>query len=62
MKDIILLVMIIWSVSAIIMRRQVFEEDAKLWVTILRLILAPLLLIFGVIEWIVFGIKSTLRN
>ena len=51
-----------WSVSALIMRKKVFEEDVLLWVSLLRLVLAPLLLIFVILEWIEISIKSALRD
>jgi hypothetical protein len=62
MKDTILLLMLIWSITTLIMRRRVFEENIPLWVTLLRLILSPLLLITEALEWIWIGIKSSLRN
>ena len=58
MKDIILIISFVWVVSAIIVRRQGYEENEPLKVTILRLILAPLLLIHGLIKWIVFSSKE----
>ena len=58
MKDIILIILFVWVVSAIIVRRQGYEENEPLKVTILRLILAPLLLIHGLIKWIVFSSKE----
>ena len=51
-----------WSVSALIMRKKVFEEDVLLWVSLLRLVLSPLLLIFVILEWIEISIKSALRD
>ena len=61
-KDIILVIAAIWTISAIIMRKRIFEEEVPTKVTILKLILAPLLLGFEAVKWIIFGIRSALRD
>ena len=62
MRDIILIIILGWIVSILIMRKQVFEEDVPSWVTILRLVLAPLLLIFETVILMIIGVRSALRD
>jgi hypothetical protein len=44
------------------MRKQIFEEGIPSRVTTFRIILAPLLLGYEVVKWVIFGIESTLRD
>ena len=62
MRDIILIIILSWTVSILIMRKQIFEEDVPLWVTILRLVLAPILMIFEAVILMIIGVRSTLRD
>jgi hypothetical protein len=62
MRDIILIIILSWTISILIMRKQIFEEDVPLWVTILRLVLAPLLMIFEAVILMIIGIRSSLRD
>jgi hypothetical protein len=62
MKYIILIIAAIWTVSVLIMRKQIFEEGIPSRVTTFRIILAPLLLGYEVVKWVIFGIGSTLRK
>lgn len=62
MKHIILIIATIWTVSVLIMRKQIFDEGISSRITTFRIILAPLILMFEVVKWIVLGIGSALRN
>ena len=62
MKDIILIIITVWTISVLIMRKQIFEEEIPSRVTTFRIILAPLLLGYEVVKWVIFGIGFTLRN
>jgi hypothetical protein len=62
MRDIILIIILSWTVSILIMRKRIFEEDVPLWVTILRLVLAPLLMIFEAVILMIIGVRSALRD
>ena len=62
MKDIILIVITVWTISVFIVRKQIFEEGILSRVTTFRIILAPLLLGYEVVKWVIFGIGSTLRK
>ncbi len=62
MRDIILIIILGWIVSILIMRKRVLEEDVPSWVTILRLVLAPLLMIFEAVILMIIGVRSALRD
>jgi hypothetical protein len=62
MKDHILILLSIWAISAVIMRKQLLEEDKPFWIILLKLVLAPLMLGIKIIEWIWFSIQSALRE
>ena len=62
MKDIILIVITVWTISVFIVRKQIFNEETPLLVIYLRLIFAPLILVFELVKWIVLGIGPTLRK
>ena len=62
MKYIILIIAAIWTVSVFIMRKQIFEEGIPSRVTTFKIILAPLLLGYEFVKWIIIGIGSALRN
>ena len=62
MRDIILIIILGWIVSILIMRKRVFEEDVPSLVTILRLVLAPLLMIIEAVILMIIGVRSALRN
>ena len=62
MRDNILIIILGWTVSVLIMRKQIFEEDVPSWVTILRLVLAPLLLISEAVILMIIGVRSALRD
>ena len=58
----IITLMLVWAISTLLVKKQIFEEDIPNWVSILRFALSPLLLIFTVIDWIIIGVKSSLRD
>ncbi len=58
----IIALILVWTTSALLIKRQIFDEDIPNWVSILRFALSPLLLIFMVIDWVVIGIESSLRD
>ena len=58
----IIALILVWTTSALLIKKQIFDEDIPNWVSILRFALSPLLLIFMVIDWVVIGIESSLRD
>ena len=58
----IMILMLVWTISALLVKKQIFEEDIPIWVSILRLALSPVLLIFTVIDWVVIEVESSLRD
>ena len=62
MKDYILTLLSIWAISAVIMRKQLLEEDKPFRIILLKLVLSPLMLGIEIIEWIWLGIQSALRE
>jgi len=62
MINTVLILLSIWSISIIIMRKHIIEDGVPLWVSLLRLILVPLLLLAELIGRICIGIRSSLGN
>ena len=61
MKDIILIVITVWTISVFIVRKQIFNEETPLLIYF-RLIFAPLILVFELIKWMLIDIGSALRD
>ena len=58
----IITLILVWTISSQLVRKQIFDEDIPVRVSLIRLALSPLLLIFTVIGWVVIGVGSSLRN
>ena len=50
---------LVWIISGFIVKKRIFEdEEVPLWITLLRIILAPIILSLVIIEDMWFEIKS----
>ena len=51
-------IILVWLISGCIIRRFILEEDIPLWIRLLRIILAPVILVFEFIGIMWIGITS----